>query len=138
MVALSRNTSLDPPAELLNLNLATNVLRCARCHVLVFGWGELKEHHCLSTSFGLTPGVCQVAVAEDMMYHRPREDINHQVIRLARHDPATATIADMDTADVAYFCPPCLVHLYVPGDLVHYYSWRSIVSATFLSKDPRY
>ena len=132
---LSRNIAPDYSTEAVNLNLAASVLCCSLCRALIFGWGDLLEHHCLPSRFGLTAGLRQVTAAENRKYYRPTESITLQVIRLAGLDPATATIADMDTVDLPYFCSFCLFHLYVPNDLQQYYSWRSIVSLVFPFSD---
>jgi len=113
-----------------DLNLATSVLQCMTCKGVMFGWSEIEEHHCMARSTGLSYSVYQQDLPtfdQNTMYHIPAETLIHQVIELAGLDPATATIADMDAADMSYFCPHCLTR-YVPSGLTYYYSWRSIVS----------
>ena len=121
------------PTGPINFDFAANALACCGCNTVFFGWSELQEHRCTLRVINFDPGSKLIQsrhpTRETKPFRRLPKSITHQVIRLAGLYPDTATIADMDTADLSYFCPPCLVH-YVPDALQRYYTWRSIVSSS--------
>lgn len=116
--------------ETVDLNLATSVLRCKPCNMVMFGWSEIQEHHCIGPERGLSSGFYQQDppnFGQDAMFCLPSEALIFQVITLAGLDPATASITDMDAADMSYFCSHCLAKYASLSGSKYYYSWRSIV-----------
>lgn len=105
----------------IDLNLATSVLQCGRCDVLIFGWIEHQLHQC-------TPNRHRFAIHRNEEYRRPPllSTSVVEVIRLAGLDPATATVGDMDAPDLHFFCPTHNPDFFGVGTLT-YFSWRSYV-----------
>jgi len=113
--------------EPIDLDLATSVLHCGRCNVLIFGWSEHQQHKCTNNSIGVYYHHVNVP-AHDEGYHRPSllSTSVMELIRLAGLDPATATVEDMDTANVHFLCPAHQSNHFGSGAL-SYFSWRSYV-----------